>query len=82
MPTGAEQAGTVHEVVGPTDGLGSVVVVPNADGIEVADCCGVGVTDGQYPYVDAAGAALPGDPTLATWSWEWPVEAGRSSTTR
>jgi hypothetical protein len=72
VPTGADQAGTAHEVVGPTDGLGLVVVAPNADAIEVSDCCGVGVPDGRYPYVDASGATLPGDPTRATWSWEWP----------
>jgi hypothetical protein len=75
VATDAEQAGTVHEVVGPTDGLGSVVVVPSADGIDVVDCCGVGVPDGHYPYVDANGAALPGDPTRAAWSWEWPVNS-------
>jgi hypothetical protein len=77
VPTGAEQEATVREVVGPTEGLGSVVVVPSADGIEVADCCGVGVTGGRYPYVDAQGAALGDDPTLATWSWEWPPESRR-----
>ena len=75
VATDAEQAGTVHEVVGPTDGLGSVVVVPSADGIDVMDCCGVGVPDGHYPFVDADGDALPGDPTRAAWSWEWPVNS-------
>ena len=75
VPPGGPQAGTVHEVVGPTDGLGSVVVLTNAEGIEVVDCCGVGVPDGHAPYVDAAGAALPGDPTRADWSWEWPLNS-------
>jgi hypothetical protein len=75
VATDAEQAGTVHEVLGPTDGLGSVVVVPSADGIDVVDCCGVGVPDGHYPYVDPDGATLPGDPTRAAWSWEWPVNS-------
>jgi len=75
VPTGGPQAGTVHEVVGPTDGLGSVVVLTNAGGIDVVDCCGVGVPDGHAPYVDAAGAALPGDPTRAAWSWEWPLNS-------
>jgi hypothetical protein len=75
VATGGGQAGSVHEVLGPTEGLGSVVVVPTADGIDVSDCCGVGVPDGRYPYVDASGATLPGDPTLATWSWEWPVNS-------
>jgi hypothetical protein len=73
VATDAGQAGTAHEVVGPTDGLGSVVVVPSADGIDVVDCCGVGVPGGHYPYVDAHGAELPGDPSRAAWSWEWPV---------
>jgi hypothetical protein len=71
----ADEAGAVHEVVGPTDGLGSVVVVPTADGIDVADCCGVGVADGRYPYVDADGATIAADPTRAAWSWEWPVNS-------
>jgi hypothetical protein len=69
---GAEQAGTVHEVVGPTNGLGNVFVAARADGIDVADCCGMEVPDGHYSYVDADGAAIAGDPTLAAWSWEWP----------
>jgi hypothetical protein len=73
VPTAPSSTVTVHEIVGPTDGLGSVFVVPTAAGIEVADCCGVGVPDGQHPYVDASGAALPGDPSRATWSWEWPL---------
>ena len=75
VPIGGEQAGTVHEVVGPTDGLGSVVVLANAEGIQVVDCCGAGVPDGLFPYVDAAGAALPGDQTRADWSWEWPLNS-------
>ena len=74
VPTGSNVAGTVHEVVGSTDGLGNVFVVPSADAIEVADCCGVGVDDGRYPYLDANGAALAGDPSRATWSWEWPLD--------
>jgi hypothetical protein len=75
VPTGGPQAGAVHEVVGPTDGLGSVVVLTNAGGIDVVGCCGVGVPDGHAPYVDAAGAALPADPTRADWSWEWPLNS-------
>jgi hypothetical protein len=75
VPTGGPQAGTVHEVVGPTDGLGSVVVLTTAEGIDVVDCCGVGVPDSHAQYVDAAGAALPGDPTRADWSWEWPLNS-------
>ena len=75
VPTVGPQAGTVHEVLGPTDGLGSVVVLTNAEGIDVVGCCGVGVPDGHAPYVDAAGAALPGDPTRADWSWEWPLNS-------
>jgi len=75
VPTGAEHADTLHELVEPTDGLGSVVVLPSADGIDVVDCCGVGVPDGHYPYVAPDGAALPGDPTRATWTWEWPVDS-------
>ncbi len=74
VPTGSDDAGTVHEVVGSTDGLGHVFVVPSAAAIEVADCCGVGVDDGSYPYVDATGAELAGDPSRATWSWEWPLD--------
>ena len=73
VPTVGAEAGTVHEVVGPTDGLGSVVVLTSAEGIDVVDCCGAGVADGHFSYVDAAGAALPGDPTRADWSWEWPL---------
>ena len=73
VPTGSNEAGTVHEVVGSTDGLADVFVVPSAAAIEVADCCGVGADDGSYPYVDANGAELAGDPSRATWSWEWPV---------
>jgi hypothetical protein len=75
VATAVETAGTVHEVVGRTNGLGSVFVDAGADGIGVTDCCGVGVADGVYPYVDSSGSALPGDPTLATWSWEWPVDS-------
>ena len=74
MPIGSSDAGTVHEVVGSTDGLGDVFVVPSAAAIEVADCCGVGTDDGSYPYVDANGAELAGDPSRATWSWEWPLD--------
>jgi hypothetical protein len=75
VPTGGAQAGTVHEVVGPTDGLGSAVVLLGAEGIDVVDCCGAGVPGGHFPYVDAAGAELPGDPTRADWSWEWPLNS-------
>ncbi len=74
VPTGSNGTGTVHEVVGSTDGLGDVFVAPSAAAIEVADCCGVGVDDGSYPYVDANGAELAGDPSRATWSWEWPID--------
>ena len=74
VPTGSNDAGTVYEVVGSTDGLADVFVVPSAAAIEVADCCGVGVDDGSYPYVDANGAELAGDPSRATWSWEWPLD--------
>ena len=54
---------------------GRVVVLTNAGGIDVVDCCGVGVPDSHARYVDAAGAALPGDPTRADWSWEWPLNS-------
>ena len=74
VPSGSAEAGTVYEVVGSTDGLSDVFVVPSAAAIEVADCCGVGVDDGSYPYVDANGAELAGDPSRATWSWEWPLD--------
>jgi hypothetical protein len=74
VATGGGEAGQLHEVVGPTDGLGFVFVSPTAEAIEVLDCCGVGVDDGSYPYVDATGAELPGDPSLGVWSWEWPVD--------
>ena len=74
VPIGSKEAGTVHEVVGSTDGLGHVFVAPSADAIEVVDCCGIGAEDGSYPYVDASGAELAGDPSLATWSWEWPLD--------
>ena len=73
VPTSGDEKGMVHEVVRPTDGLGFVFVLPNAEAIEVVDCCGVGVVDGSYPYLDATGGELPGDPSLATWSWEWQV---------
>ena len=74
VPTGSTEAGTVHEVVGSTDALGHIFVVPSADAIEVVDCCGVGADDGSYPYVDSNGVELAGDPSLATWWWEWPLD--------
>jgi hypothetical protein len=71
VPTSGERAGTVTVLAGPTDGLGLVGVGPSAGGIEVVDCCGVGVTDATYPYVDAATSPLPADPTRERWSWTW-----------
>jgi hypothetical protein len=71
VPTSGERAGTVTVLAGPTDGLGLVGVGPSAKGIEVVDCCGVGVTDATYPYVDAAASPLPADPTRERWSWTW-----------
>ena len=74
VPTSGDRAGTVDELLGPTAGLADVVVAQAAGGIDVLDCCGVGVTDVLVPYVDADGAPLPDDPTLATWSWTWGLD--------
>ena len=58
-PDGGDRAGTVDELLGPTAGVANVFVSPAAGGIDVLDCCGVGVADVLVPYVDADGAPLP-----------------------